>query len=1226
MKKFYLLLVLALCIGQFVSAQTVTREVINFTDLAQYEKTFGAPAPCRNCEKEKEGGKRLISDRPIPTGATVLNANNQIVSNSPNSPAAPLAASLPPTQTFLGHVDPGQTIPPDTHGAVGINHVITATNDFVKIHNKIGGAQVSQVSLSTFTGIANTCDPYIIFDEKAQRFYFSNIECTSNGNRVILQISNTSNPTGTWTRYTWVPASTDGSLLLDHPYMGFDNRWIVVSGRKFPSAFTGPILFVFDKANLLAGGTVTFGTNAQTLEKGSADGDAPLPVMNQDASATNPASTFYILQAWNGTSIRLSTVTGNIPSATWNTASAVFPANAANPWQNGSGFTNSNAAQQLGETRRLCVNDSRISCGVLKNGSIWGSQHIFLPATGTVDRAAVQWWKLTTGGAVSEVGRVGGTTAGEWRWFSSIAVDNFDNALIGYTYSSTALRVGAAYVTKRAGIGGSGNNLTDDDLIYKAGVATYWKDFSGGTGRARWGDYSHTALDPVDGSLWTIQEYAETRSGAGTADNDSKYGVYWAQVTMPNALLARDAGVAGIISPVGGGTYCSLPITPQVTVRNIGGDTLKSVRVQYRIDGGAASAPQTFTMNLPTFGTQNVTLSPDITGPLTPGLHTFQAWTSLPNGLADMRVNNDSNSVTFNIQITSNSILDFEPAAATFPPPGCSVDNPDGARTWVKRTGVTGPTGAATSCMWLDAANYGTTGERDLFVTPAIDLAGLDSIVMSFDLAKTYWPGFTTDSLQIVYSEDCGVTWKPTGYFRGGTTFITAPPQAGDFVPSSAAEWIKERVAFATCNIPVNRVRFGFRFINGFGNNIFIDNISFASPAITDPNARVTLDPTPLKLCTNGTTGAYAPSVTLFNLGSNVLTADSFRVEVDSLKSTFTNVIRWTGSIARCSSQVVTLTSIAMPIGTHRVRVTSFKPNGLPDTKPANDTTGWKTIIVSPTISTFPIVEGFEDPAYSSLNWGNINSASDSVEWKRSSLAKKSGSWSGLTNMSRSDAFNQGGTDMLISPVAANSSSIDSMFVDWDYAYKPGPTYPGATVFPLDTLEILITKDCGLTFTSVWKKWGDQLQSLEDPNYAYVPGYTPTQGAEWKHVHIYLTPFVGSSNYQVYFVAKNNKQNNLWIDNINISSRTVPTKVKNQGYGIYPSPFTSTFRIHHWVAPVDLQAAQIYNSIGELVWDKRFAGNANTEEFVDMSKLARGVYVLKMTYASKTIYERIVKQ
>jgi hypothetical protein len=52
----------------------------------------------------------------------------------------------------------------------------------------------------------------------------------------------------------------------------------------------------------------------------------------------------------------------------------------------------------------------------------------------------------------------------------------------------------------------------------------------------------------------------------------------------------------------------------------------------------------------------------------------------------------------------------------------------------------------------------------------------------------------------------------------------------------------------------------------------------------------------------------------------------------------------------------------------------------------------------------------------------------------------------------------------------------------------------------------------------------------------------------------------------------------------------------------------------------------IYNSVGQLVWEKDLNGTGNTEMTVDLGKLAAGVYIVKLKYLEKTVVERIVKQ
>ena len=216
--------------------------------------------------------------------------------------------------------------------------------------------------------------------------------------------------------------------------------------------------------------------------------------------------------------------------------------------------------------------------------------------------------------------------------------------------------------------------------------------------------------------------------------------------------------------------------------------------------------------------------------------------------------------------------------------------------------------------------------------------------------------------------------------------------------------------------------------------------------------------------------------------------------------------------------------------------------------------------------------------------------------------------------------------DKFASPVINFDPVVDSFFVSFDYAYRQGITYPGSTQLPLDTLELQITQDCGQTFTTIWKKWGEDLQTVNDPNFTSGQMFTPTNDNQWKNINIYLSPIIGNKNFQVYFVAKSNQQNNLYIDNINIYTKTLPQRLKNEGYLIYPNPFSNSFIIRNYQVPTTLQKVTIYNSVGQLVWVKDLNGRGNTEMTVDFSKFAGGIYIVKLMYDDKTVVERIVKQ
>ena len=556
MRKIFTLVALYFITVQVVTAQTVTRdEIIDFSKLAAYEAAHPELLkPCPTCpQKEIDGGlnARSYSNLPFPPGANIK-MSEPLPKKVAGGPV-PEIPSRAPIQNWLGHLDNGSIIPPDTYGAVGLNHVVTATNNFIRIHAKVGGAQISQVTISAFTGVASSCDPQMFFDPNTQRWYFVAIGCAGVNNPVILMTSNTSDPTGTWRTITFVPLPGG---LLDHPYLGYDDTKIVIGGRKFAggSSFTGPDLYLINKADMLAGNPINFGVNAQTIVMSAAEGDSPRPVtvyFPPFSNSGNPSpGTVYIMQSWNNTSLRLTTVTGSIPTCVWNTGAAVFPtAPAAEGWTSGGMGNPGSVPQQPPETRRLQANDARVSSAVMMNGKIWCVQHCAFPqgATGaSVDHTDIQYWQLdgTPGGTFGNVMQRGRTNAasGEHRWFGSIALNKNEDVLVGYSMSNTTnIWPSAGYSTRQST---TPINTLDDPRNYHTGEDRYWKDFS--SGRARWGDYSQSHLDPVDNSLWTIQEYAAPGAGAIPPDNNSRFGMWWAQVapSVPAVVPIITAGTA----------------------------------------------------------------------------------------------------------------------------------------------------------------------------------------------------------------------------------------------------------------------------------------------------------------------------------------------------------------------------------------------------------------------------------------------------------------------------------------------------------------------------------------------------------------------------------------------------------------------------------------------------------------------------------------------------------
>ena len=1172
--------------------QTIKAEQFNFTGLANRQATQAFQI---QGEHEPDGGwKYLNGNMPIPSNGKIMKQNLTAIP-SPNTIES---ASPVPIQSFLGHIDPINFIPPDCHGTVGLNEVVTATNEFIIIHSKNGGAVLGKLTFSNFFNNSGMSDPYMQFDPYINRYWISGIS-TSTTNKVFIAVSQTSDPQGNWFRYSFTPASKDGAILLDHPYLGFDNKLLVITGRKFPNAasFSGTMLFCFNKDSLAAGKAISFGTNAQTIEKTTADGDVPCPVTALDL--TIPATKFYIVQEWNGSAsaIRLSTITGTLPNLSWNTSAAVYPSGGS-AW---SDAALGNLAPQEEESRKLAVNDARISSAQMVNGKIWCAHHIGLPET-NFNHTAVQWWQLSAAGAVLQRGRIDDPAGLISRYYPTIAVNPAENVIIGYTISSPTTRVNAAYSTRTST---TPLNTTDDEYIFKGGVSTYWKDYGGG--RARWGDYSHSSVDPVTGDLWTIQQYADQR--LSSSDADSRYGVWWAEVSF--LTLNTDVTISNVFEPNGTTPYCTLPVDPQINIKNIGLDTITSVKVGLILDGINLGAISYTGLHIPLYGSYNVS----VPIPLNPstGNHILQAYTFDPNGTVDERPSNDTSVVSFTVLPTLPlpNVEGFEDTI--FPPPGgWSLNNPDRSISW-ERTTAASKTGVAS--MTLDAYNYQTTQAVDILESPKIDITNTDSLKINFDVAYAQYDAASIDSLQIVYSTDCGVTWITTAYNKGGNVlstnggiFITSP-----FTPT-ASQWRNESVSISTCNIPASSILIGIKSVNDFGNNIYVDNFSMDKLDTKQENAAILSINKPFTtLCTPDST----PEITIANFGLDTLKALTINCQVDNGSI---GTFNFTGSLAKCHSQVVSLNSITSSPGDHVLTIFITNPNGIADEYTGNDTIK-KVIKISPLLDA-PVSEGFETTPFPPVNW-SIENPDRAITWERTTAAAKSGTGSMVIRNFDYKASNT--EDAFFSPVIKYDAAVDSFFVSFDYAYSQGATYPGSTNMPLDTLELQISQDCSQTFTTIWKKWGADLQTTGDPNLPSTTPFVPNK-QQWKNINIYLSPVIGTQNFQVYFVAKSNNQNNLYIDNINIYSKVLPQRLKDEGYLLYPNPFRNSFTIRNYRVPTTLQNVSIYNSTGQLVWTKNYNGTGYTEMPVDMSRYAAGVYIVKLQYTGKTVVDRIVKQ
>jgi hypothetical protein len=364
-------------------------------------------------------------------------------------------------------------------------------------------------------------------------------------------------------------------------------------------------------------------------------------------------------------------------------------------------------------------------------------------------------------------------------------------------------------------------------------------------------------------------------------------------------------------------------------------------------------------------------------------------------------------------------------------------------------------------------------------------------------------------------------------------------------------------------------------------------------------------------------TASFQPVVTIRNIGSSTITSLTITALVDGVvKSTSS----WTGNLASFTNTEVTLNAVnGLTTGSHQLTIYTSNPNGAADENTSNDTT--KSTIVFPPILSSPLKEGFEGTTFPPSGWAVSNPDGD-ITWARTTLAAKTGVASAYINNYDYAVNNE--VDRLITPLFAVNGT-DSSFLTFQLA---AATYtdPGTPGNPFDTLQILITTDCGASYTSVYKKWGADLITRADKVNGLTTSFVPTS-TEWRKDSVFLTPYLnGANTIQVVFKNTSNFENNVYIDDVNLYNIVINPFLKEKGILITPNPFTSSFVVQHYPNPATLKAIGVYNSVGQLISQRNFAvGTAPNYIGFDLPALQSGMYYVKIFYTDKTVTQKILK-
>lgn len=358
----------------------------------------------------------------------------------------------------------------------------------------------------------------------------------------------------------------------------------------------------------------------------------------------------------------------------------------------------------------------------------------------------------------------------------------------------------------------------------------------------------------------------------------------------------------------------------------------------------------------------------------------------------------------------------------------------------------------------------------------------------------------------------------------------------------------------------------------------------------------------------------FQPSITLRNYGSLPLTAVDIYASVDGGTPVQTH---WTGSLASLSSVAVTLNAVAAgATGPHVVKIQLGSPNGVTDMNLANDTLS--KAFVYPAAIAPPLTEGFEADVFPPANWDIIN-ADNSYTWERVTGVAKTGAASMVV---RNFSYTQNGQiDYLRMPQLAIADA-DSAFLTFQVAAAI-QNNAGTLLNNWDTLQVLISTDCGNTFTSLYKKWGGALATRSGLT---TTSFVPT-ASEWRKDSVSLTPYINKGPVMIAFANSTGNENNVYVDDINLYKKSVNPNLEKAGWLITPNPSNGPVTVQFKTTPLNLKGISLFSSNGQKIAEKIISNNAPATLYqFNLGRYASGVYIIKLVYSDHTVSRKIIKK
>lgn len=339
---------------------------------------------------------------------------------------------------------------------------------------------------------------------------------------------------------------------------------------------------------------------------------------------------------------------------------------------------------------------------------------------------------------------------------------------------------------------------------------------------------------------------------------------------------------------------------------------------------------------------------------------------------------------------------------------------------------------------------------------------------------------------------------------------------------------------------------------------------------------------------------SYTPSVIYKNNGANTITTMTVNPFLDGTPQTPFN---WSGSLAAGATVAVNMPALTPANGLHTYSVSITQVNGGPDANTANNNKSGQFMLVS-SYAPAPISQSFSLTTFPPANWAMYNPDGGTATWSRIGTV---GAYAvAPLGCAKYDFYNNSSTtdkdDLILPP--ADFTGLTNMKLTFDVAYAQYST-------ELDQLDVLVSTNCGSSWTNVYSKAGSVLSTAPAVTSVFTPSST-----QWRSEVVNLGAYDGNATVLVKFVASSKYGNNMYIDNVNLVSTTgIKAVNNNSSIELFPNPASSQATVRINATEASELNITFFNAVGQLVSQKTVTTEVGANEIsFDVKALADGIY------------------